>query len=374
MNARSVLVLSIMIGLAIRLSFRDFQSGDFQWHLNPWYKFIIEHGGFAALKHKFSNYNVPYLYLLSLASYVGNGLPSLYVIKTISVGFDLLLAAYAYRLVALKYPSGPTAAFAFAAVFLSPTVFVNSALWGQSDVIYTTGLLACIYYLCTGHKKLACLAFGFAVSFKLQAMFLSPLLFILLIRSEISVKNLLLIPAVFLLVLIPAWLIGRPLDELVLIYFEQAQTYERLTLNAPNLYQWISNEHYNLMVPMGFAATTILVLILSAFMYRYPHKLSSGMIISISTVVLVLVPYFLPKMHERYFYSADVISIIFALYFPRFWFVPIIVISCSFLSYTPYLFELTIIPLPLLSVFVLVSLVILVLHMRHLMKPKYAHA
>jgi Gpi18-like mannosyltransferase len=40
----------------------------------------------------------------------------------------------------------------------------------------------------------------------------------------------------------------------------------------------------------------------------------------------VLVPFVLPSMHERYFYLADVLTLILAFYLPRqLWFVPIIV-------------------------------------------------
>jgi Gpi18-like mannosyltransferase len=63
----------------------------------------------------------------------------------------------------------------------------------------------------------------------------------------------------------------------------------------------------------------------------------------------LLSPFLLPRMHERYFYSADVLSILYAFYFPRRWFVPLLVIGSSFLSYLPFLFGGTPVAMPVLS-------------------------
>jgi hypothetical protein len=43
-------------------------------------------------------------------------------------------------------------------------------------------------------------------------------------------------------------------------------------------------------------------------------------------------------MHERYFYLADVLSVVLAFYRPRLWYLPLIVQASSFLSYVPFLF------------------------------------
>jgi Gpi18-like mannosyltransferase len=58
-------------------------------------------------------------------------------------------------------------------------------------------------------------------------------------------------------------------------------------------------------------------------------------------------PYLLPKMHERYFYPTDILSIIFAFYFPEYRWVAISVQLASFFSYlgTPIYIQLFSIPL-----------------------------
>jgi hypothetical protein len=45
-------------------------------------------------------------------------------------------------------------------------------------------------------------------------------------------------------------------------------------------------------------------------------------------------------MHDRYFYLADAVSIIYAFYFTYYWYTALIEQICSFLSYTPFLSNL----------------------------------
>ena len=61
-------------------------------------------------------------------------------------------------------------------MLFAPTILLNSAFWGQSESTFTAFLLLCIYFLMAEPSNLACLAFGVTFAFKLQAIFLAPLL------------------------------------------------------------------------------------------------------------------------------------------------------------------------------------------------------
>ena len=89
------------------------------------------------------------------------------------------------------------------------------------------------------------------------------------------------------------------------------------------------------------------------------------MLIKIALVFALALPFLLPEMHERYFYLADVLSIIYAFYFPRYFFVAILVQVCSLLSYAPYFLNTQIVGLSyvafaelVLSIIVFVDLVL----------------
>src|SRR6185437_2951646 len=92
--AHCAITILFLLSLALRLSLYHVITNDYTVFLSPWYDFIKNHGGFAALKYNFSNYNPPYLYLLALATYTP--IPKLAAIKTISVIFDAVLALFTY--------------------------------------------------------------------------------------------------------------------------------------------------------------------------------------------------------------------------------------------------------------------------------------
>jgi Gpi18-like mannosyltransferase len=327
------LFIGIIFAVVIRLVCVPNQSVDYKYFLAPWYDFIASHGGFSALKDGFADYTPSYLYWLVIASTLLSGLPKILAIKLFAMTVDFICAFFTYKIVKLKYPVGRIANWAFLAVILSPTVIYNSSLWGQCDVIYTTGLIACIYFLSI-HKQIpALISFGIALSFKLQAMFLAPLLLILLIKKRIFWFYLPIIPLVYIGVMLPAWIAGRPIKELLLVYFEQSNKYKELAKNVPNLYQWIPNDFYNIVVPIGLLLTVTAIFLLAYLVYRSKLEITQDRLIYLATISVFFMPYILPKMHERYFYPTDILSIIFAFYFPQYRWVAISVQLASFFSY-----------------------------------------
>jgi Gpi18-like mannosyltransferase len=75
-------------------------------------------------------------------------------------------------------------------------------------------------------------------------------------------------------------------------------------------------------------------------------------------VSVLLLPFTLPHMHDRYFFAADVVSIIYAFLRPRHFFVPIIVGAASLFSYFPFLFKETTISLQYLAILMGVALIV----------------
>ena len=181
-----------------------------------------------------------------------------------------------------------------------------------------------------------------------------------------------LIPLMYIVAIIPNALIGRPFSDLLLIYANQEGSYEYLTLNAPNLYQWISNDYYDIFNPAGIALAASVVLAFSYVCYKGKTPLGSGLIIKIALLSSLLVPYFLPQMHERYFFMADIISIIYAFYFGKHYLVPAIVCLISFFSYTPYLFGITVINMKILALILLGLIFFLIMDLTKDLFPKAA--
>src|SRR5262249_26671352 len=145
--------------------------------LLPW--FDQAHDPLNALRGGFTNYTPFYGYVLILWTAFDGLLPPLLLIKSISFVFELGCAAIAYRLILSITGSRTRATSGFAAVWLAPSVIYNGALWGQAESIWTFFLLLSIYWIAGHRYRLAMLAFAVAVSIKLQAVFLGPLVFAL---------------------------------------------------------------------------------------------------------------------------------------------------------------------------------------------------
>ncbi|HZW05200.1 MAG TPA: glycosyltransferase 87 family protein, partial [Anaerolineaceae bacterium] len=177
----------------------------------PWYTYLAENGRVAAWGDEFYHYTPGYIYLLTAATYLP--LPALAAIKVLSISFDLLGACFAYLIVARRTQTGPLPVLAGLLVLLAPTVWVNSAYWGQADMIYTALLLGTVYYALARRPLPAMLAFGLALAIKLQAMFLAPWVLLLVLRGRIPWKTVFVVPLVFFASLLPAAALGRPLGD-----------------------------------------------------------------------------------------------------------------------------------------------------------------
>jgi Gpi18-like mannosyltransferase len=345
----------IALALALRLSLFSYETLDYHNFLSHWYDHLQENG-FEGFKARFSDYTPPYLYLLWLATHLP--LPKLYAIKSIGPLWDFALAFVVLLLVRLKYDRRPVWLAAFAAVLFAPTIFFNSALWGQCDAIYTTFLLAALYCLLRHWPGRALLFFSIAFAFKLQAMFLLPLFVVLWAKRDLPLKYFLLLPIIYVVLCLPALLAGRPPSELLTIYLEQANTYRRLTSSAPNLYQWLpDNPEVFGRAGLIFAVTLVGFLCYACLKSNVPW--GPRLTVRLALASALLVPFTLPYMHERYFFAADCISIVYGFYFPRRFYVPLGVVTISLFSYFPFLFnDMTVIKLPYLALLLAAVLII----------------
>jgi Gpi18-like mannosyltransferase len=242
---------------------------------------------------------------------------------------------------------------------MAPTVVLNSAFWGQADILYAAPLVACLLFLMQRRNSLAMLAFGIALAFKLQAIFLAPLLFGLFLRGDLTLRQLLLVPVVLLGALVPAAIAGRPIPDLLLVYVFQAKQYQLLQMSAATAYAWLPDvgltQRFFTFAGVVFAAS--LGFALSILIFRTRASISDGLLLKLALLCCLLIPFFLPKMHDRYFYAADVLAILFAFYFPQHFYVPVIVILASFFAYQPTLFSTEPVPMAFLAGGVFVALV-----------------
>jgi Gpi18-like mannosyltransferase len=354
----------IALAAALRYTLVDFKSVDYYSSLKPWYG-AIRSQGFAAFATAFSNYNPPYLYLLYVVVRSFPNASAVVAAKLPAMLADLVCASIVFLIVRSQHPRQTTLALVAGMVVLfAPTVVLNSSFWGQADSLYTAGILAWTYLMMTRRPVWAVVWFGVALAFKLQAVFVAPVLVALALKGAIPWKALLIIPGILVLALVPAWAAGRPLQELASIYASQASQYESITMNAPSAYAWLpgSKQVFNMFYAPGLIAGAAAAVLWCFVIYKSPRALSAHLIVEVSLAAALIIPFFLPKMHERYFYSADVLSIAFAFLYPEFFYVALLAIGTSFLSYQQFLFERDLVPLPVLTLALLALIGLLVYH------------
>ena len=362
------IIFLIIITIILRLSLFKFESYDYLYAYSVWINFVRSNGYFFSLKEAFTNYTPPFNYLLVLLSYLP--VNSLYSIKTVSIIFDYIIAFYVMLIVREKYDSRFISWLSFFAVLFTPTVILNGAVWGQSDSIYASGIIAMLYFLIKKRWGLALLSFSLAFAFKLQSIFLFPLLTVFFLKERKIRKYFALIPLTYLIFILPNYFLGRSFIDLLTIYWHLQINHgyglDKLTQNAPNIYQWIPIYLVNIAVPIGLFFTFTAVTFIILFINKIDYFLNKELTIKLSVIFSLVIPFFLPRMHERYFFLADLLSIIYAFYFPRFYYVPVIVITVSTLSYLPFLFGIPI----HFSILALLLLIVILLLLKDFIKLK----
>jgi Gpi18-like mannosyltransferase len=238
-----------------------------------------------------------------------------------------LLAWFSYRITDSIKPA--------LIVALLPTVLINASLWGQIDAMWASLALGGIYYLMRERPWLAVALFGAALAIKPQAVFVFPVLLLLALGGRLPWRMLLAAPAVFLVLDLPALVAGRDPVELLTIYDVDRQSHivAELTYRAPSAYAFLpAGVPVETIRLAGYVVTAAAVMAVCAVLARKKTDL-----VATAALFSIMVPFLLPGMHERYFFLADVLTVLLACRRPKLWFVPVLVQGASLLSYAPYL-------------------------------------
>jgi Gpi18-like mannosyltransferase len=328
--------LLFAIGLLLRLAFLPGKTWDMDSYIQ-WYNYIVRHGIINSLGGQSFGYNPPFIYLLSLATLTRSFLPKIWAIKLIPITFDLINFVLVYQIVKTRFPDNYKPLLAALFFWITPTVLINSSWWGQTDSLYACFLLLAMLCLLKNHPIAAVIAVALSISVKAQGIFFAPLLGVLFFKKQIRWYAFLLIPLVYAATFLPTILAGRPIASLFSTYTSQGETFARASMNAPNFYFFLPQSAYqaSLMIGIPLAGLGLLAWVLIYGLKRYP--ITPALLAVTALASLALTPFLLPKMHDRYFYPADVFSLLLPFFVPGTWFIPIAYQVVSLISYTPYL-------------------------------------
>lgn len=199
---------------AVRISFYPIVVSDYTEFFAKWLSILAHSPNLSALATPFSDYPPLYLYLFKILALIPvNGL---YAIKTLSFIFEVAIAAVAAWMAGETAPRAYNRSeqFLIFAVILSiPTLLVNGSLWGQVDSLYAAFVLTSLLAMLRKRPLTAAVFYGVALAFKIQAIFFAPVFLGYVLRNTRLFGYVLVLPAVYLISTIPAWLAGASLPK-----------------------------------------------------------------------------------------------------------------------------------------------------------------
>lgn len=334
-------LLALLTGLILlgKISLLDYVSDDYSIFLSNW---IYDYSQMSLRQglgwYIGTDYTPPYLYLLQIISRV-DSYPWQYLVKAVSIFTEILLAYTVMKIAGLRVRGTGAQLLIFHIASILPTVVFNGAYWAQCDAIYVSFCLLGLYLGLTGRGARSMMAFGVALSFKLQTVFFLPVLLPLWLRRDVKLRHVLLIPAFYMIMMIPALWGGKSLNHVLTAYIKQADQYSYITMNGPSLYHLMTgtlsaDALYEMFGAMAILLAFALVLALCVLVSVYRDRLTDEAVVLSCLLMLSGVPFFLPKMHERYTFGADVLALAAAAYRPRRIALPLLFGLASYICYT----------------------------------------
>ncbi|NLC72583.1 MAG: hypothetical protein GX684_02255 [Ruminococcaceae bacterium] len=353
-----VAVLGIVCAFGLRFIMMNHVTLDYTDFLSRWLLHFRENGGFLAIPTYRGNYNVPYIYFLSLIS--GSNLYGLHLIKLFSIFFDVILAWGCALTVGLFKKSPAYGLATFLSVLLLPTVILNGAAWGQCDSVYVAFAVFSVYFALSKRPELSVAFIALSFAFKLQAVFIMPVFAVFLFTGRIKFRHIFIFPATYLLLVLPAVLLGKPLIDTITLYFTQLDTVGGgYNYNSPSVFAFFRGpavQAVSFLFILICANLTALVIYLAS---KNGKKTSDLTLLTAAALFSVLVPFILPHMHDRYFFPADIMTLIYAFVLPEFFALPVLSQFASLLGYHAYLKRRYFLPMhygAFILVFVIASL------------------
>lgn len=315
----SVCSVIILTAMMLRIYVFNYESLDYREFLTHWVTFFRDHGGILALSQSVGNYNVPYLYFLAIFSYFDAR--DLYLIKLLSTFFDIVLAYAVMKLVKKATDDPDRSLLGFFVTLFLPTVFLNGAYWAQCDVIYVSLMLLGIYLALDDRPVLSMVCAALSFGFKLQAVFILPVYAVLWMMGKFKFKHFFIFPLAYVILVLPAVIVGKPFIETLMLYIDQADTVgSALSYSAPSIF---ASDTFVRLFPSEAAATSFGIIAAFVFMFAVlglcffsRRELNSRALVSASLLLSAGIPFFLPHMHERYFFGADALSLVLAFVDP----------------------------------------------------------
>ncbi len=298
------LVLRVVVGGSY------FNEFDTYWYRN-WVFDIQQNGLFTVYSRADAialDYPPLYLFLLwvlgQMYKIFGNNCADFWqmlLMKFWPIVFDCLCAVVLYR-IAQKKSGSMWGFFAGALWIFNPSMFFNTAFWGQTDQLMCLLLIMSFYFLEEKRPVLACFMFAVAGLTKFQCLFFTPILLLEIIRKY-DIKHLLkgigVAAATVVAVFLPFMIGAKNAFLFFNVYLSSAGKYAYCTLNAFNIFgifklNWVEETTIVSLISTVFLVASVLLVVLLYVFSKRTCSFVGGLLFMQCLFVLTT------RMHERY--------------------------------------------------------------------------
>ncbi|MBE7090857.1 MAG: DUF2029 domain-containing protein [Clostridiales bacterium] len=371
------LALISVFAVILRVKLFEYMSGDMWGALLPWFESIDRYGGIWGVGKLYAegvpadilakypgsyncDYAPTYLYFMAVLTYF-TGKP-IVLIKWLSVIFDLVLALFAGLIVRHFKKSDTAFALTFSAVLFLPTVFLNSAVWGQCDQMYVAFILMSLYCMLKEKPRACMVTFAIAFALKIQAVFFLPVLVLAVVKGKLPLWSVFFAALTYFITGLPAMMGGATFKQAYFTFVMQMDRFPALTLQAPNLYTWIGylapdNIHRNAIASGMLWGSIAITGIAMLPLYRAKFDIKDdGVWLMITAFFAAFMPFIMPHMHERYWFLSDIALLIILVLNHKKWLPCVALMGGSLYVVMMYLYQTNFLSVAQVSIFMLLGL------------------
>ena len=336
LDEQLICLILLAIGFSIRLMAASAYKG-FETDINcflGWGKLAYENG-FSQFYggDSFTDYPPGYIYVLTalegIRRFVFHGTYS----NAVTLLFKLpailcdLIAAYFIYFLGKKHHHPLSGLFGMAIYLINPTVFFDSAVWGQIDSIYTLLLVLACYFISEKRFFATYLLFTIGVLTKPQMLMAGPIVVIALWRNvylpvrgdknalkKVLMKHIVLwlsCLCIFLLLIAPFG-IQKTIDQ----YLSTLSSYPMASVNACNIWSlfgqnMLSQDTTFLGISFAqYGTCFILLTVCLSFYSLYKMQDCKHSYFGVCAFIYISIFVFSVRMHERYIYPALIFLLI----------------------------------------------------------------
>ena len=318
---------------------------------------------------------------ISVADYTAIELPAFVKYGNmlgIATGITDLLLAVLGALIVYDLTGRKIRAFlAYAVLLLLPVLCASCAMWGMGDSIYIFFAVLSLYLLMKDKGNASLVCYGISLFLSRYAFFLLPVYAIAFMQK----KNKLFY---FIFPLCGVWFrngIVHQSGYLPVPSFEMERLFVKLrgesllSQNWPNIFQMIGTDkfiqEYSLVAKVAAASLMLLVIMLVLAQSR---EMSGEGIWYVGLVLSILIPYVMPQMDERAGLLSCVLYLLFAMKHPDLYYLAIIQVIITYISFSAYFRGESVIPLSAAALAELFVLLLTIVRADHLWQAQKEEA